>query len=324
MSALAGAVSAPAPAGASVRAVSAPARVSLRGLCAAYPQSNGDGPVLAGVDLELAPGERLAVVGASGSGKSTLLHVLAGLLAPSAGTAEIDGCDAAAGSGRAAYMFQDDLLLPWKSVLGNAAFAASVARAEDDGGRGMRGRGRRQERAAREAEARGILEEFGLGDVLHELPGRLSGGMRQRVALARTLMLGRGLVLLDEPFGSLDTLTRAEMQRWLLDVMEAHPATWVLVTHDVREAALLCDQVVVLGGRPARLEHAARVPLNTAERRALAVAGPPPGGAHESVAGVEPPSAAGVGPEPASVVLARAVAGLHACLSAAAAAAAST
>lgn len=315
----------------------APAGVSLRGLGVAYPQSNGDGPVLAGVDLELAPGERLAVVGASGSGKSTLLHVLAGLLAPSAGAAEIDGCDAAAGCGRAAYMFQDDLLLPWKSVLGNTVFAASVARASGQAAAATgaepaamsaamptaaAGRGRtltrRRARAARAAQARGILEEFGLGDVLDELPGRLSGGMRQRVALARTLMLGRGLVLLDEPFGSLDTITRAEMQGWLLDVMDAHPATWVLVTHDVREAALLCDQVVVLGGRPARIEHAARVPLTAAERGALAAAGP-----HEAVAaGCSPErvSSAAPGAEPAldsaAAALRRSVAELHERLSA--------
>ena len=221
--------------------------------------------MLAGVDLDLLPGERLAVVGASGSGKSTLLHLLAGLLAPSAGEARVDDQDAASGGGRAAYMFQADLLLPWKSVLGNAVFAAEVA-----GGL----RGRRLRRAALEAEARSILEEFGRSDVLDAMPRSLSGGMRQRIALARTLMVGRGLAPLDEPFGSLDMLTRAEMQRCLLDVMEAHPATWVLVTHDVREAALLCDRVAVLRGRPARLERAVCVPLDAAERRALALADP--------------------------------------------------
>jgi len=317
------------PTSAPVGAASPPARVTLRGLSAAYPRSNGDGPVLAGVDLDLAPGERLAVVGASGSGKSTLLHVLAGLMAPSAGAAEIDGSDAAAGSGRAAYMFQDDLLLPWKTVLGNTVFAASVARAAGDatavaagnamavtagnaaGRSGMHAR--RRARGARDAEARVILDEFGLGDVLDDLPSRLSGGMRQRVALARTLMLGRGLILLDEPFGSLDTLTRVDMQRWVLEVMDAHPATWVLVTHDVREAALLCDQVVVLGGRPARIEHAARVTLTAAERRVVAAAGP-----HEPLAAggsraCAEPAATGAAPaqDSPAATLQRIVAELH-------------
>ena len=137
-------------------------------------------------------------------------------------------------------MFQRDLLLPWKTVLANAVFAAQVA-----------GRAAGTAAAALptcSARARTILEEFGLGDALEALPRQLSGGMRQRVALARTLVLEAGLVLLDEPFGSLDALTRVELQGWLLDVMEAHPATWVLVTHDVREAVLLGDRVAVLAG----------------------------------------------------------------------------
>ena len=107
--------------------------------------------------------------------------------------------------------------------------------------------------------------------MLSALPRDLSGGMRQRVALARTLILGRGLVLLDEPFGSLDALTRADMRRWLLDAMVEHPATWVLVTHDVREAVLLGDAVAVLDGRPARLAGWVSVPLGESERRDLAL-----------------------------------------------------
>jgi putative hydroxymethylpyrimidine transport system ATP-binding protein len=293
--------------------LNAAARVAMCGLSAAYPAGNGEGPVLAGVNVDLAPGERLAVVGASGSGKSTLLHVLAGLLAPVAGVAEVDGREVEAGSGQAAYMFQQDLLLPWKTVLGNTVFAASVARAPRaaGGSRSLRpparsgAHTRRLRRDAREAEARSILEEFGLGGALDVLPAQLSGGMRQRVALARTLMLGRGLILLDEPFGSLDTLTRAEMQRWLLDVMVKYPATWVLVTHDVREAALLCDRVAVLGGKPARLEHLVRVPLETADRWALAAAGVPDSAA---VGGAEDAAPA--------ATLRRAVADLHGLLAA--------
>ena len=121
-----------------------------------------------------------------------------------------------------------------------------------------------------EERAAGLLREFGLGDNLGSLPRELSGGMRQRVALARTVLMDRGVILLDEPFGSLDAVTRAEMRLWLLDVMAAHPATWVLVTHDVDEAVLLGDQVAVLRGRPARLEGWAPAALSRARRRAIA------------------------------------------------------
>jgi ABC-type nitrate/sulfonate/bicarbonate transport system ATPase subunit len=155
----------------------------------------------------------------------------------------------------AAYLFQQDLLLPWKTALGNAAFAALQARP------------RLGSKKQIETRARRLLEEFGMGEALGCLPHQLSGGMRQRVALARTLALDRGLVLLDEPFSSLDALTRAELHDWLLGVMGRHPATWVLVTHDVHEAVLLADRVAVLGGRPATIRGIVEVGLSR-ERRA--------------------------------------------------------
>ena len=233
----------------------APVGLSVDGLRAGY--GDAGAAVLDGVSFELPPGARLSVVGASGCGKSTLLNVLAGVLAPEAGSVEAGGRAVAAadldGSGRpgcrsghAAYMFQNDLLLPWRTVLGNATLAAEAG---SPGG----GRAGRAGRAATEARARAVLAELGLGEMCDARPGQLSGGMRQRAALARTLVAGKGLVLLDEPFGSLDTLTRAEARLWLLEAMRTHPATWVLVTHDVREAVLLGDVVAVLGGRPARL-----------------------------------------------------------------------
>jgi len=260
------------------------ASVTVHGLQAGYDGRQGHVSVLADLELALAPGECLVVVGESGCGKSTLLHLLAGLMAPEVGEVQVDGHTVAAAdfagdglpgcsSGHAAYMFQRDLLLPWKSVLANTVFAAEVARGAGHGGRGRRSRARgvgRPERLELEKQARTILGEFGLAASLDALPRELSGGMRQRVALARTLVLGRGLVLLDEPFGSLDAFTRAELQGWLLDVMEAHPATWVLVTHDVREAVLLGDRVAVLAGRPARTEGWVPVPLDRAARRGLA------------------------------------------------------
>lgn len=258
--------------------------VTVRGLHAGYGGRQGHVPVVADLDIALTPGECLVVVGESGCGKSTLLHLLAGLIAPEAGEVLVDGHRVAAAdfagdgqpgcsSGHAAYMFQSDLLLPWKSVLGNTMFAAEVARDARRGERGRRPHPRgvgRHDRVELEERARTILREFGLSAVFDALPRELSGGMRQRVALARTLVLGRGLILLDEPFGSLDAFTRAELQGWLLDVMDAHPATWVLVTHDVREAVLLGDRVAVLAGRPARVEGLVPVPFDRAARRRLA------------------------------------------------------
>ena len=233
--------SVPGPAASAARGV----RLEVAGLDAGYRGSRGSRLVLAGIDLRLDAGECLAIVGESGCGKSTLLHVLAGLLAPLRGTVEVDGARVAAPGvaepGHAAYLFQQDLLLPWLPVLGNATFAAQVARPAIGG------------RTQLEERARSLLHEFGLGDRLNAYPGELSGGMRQRVALARTLVLGRGLVLLDEPFANLDALTRGDMQQWMLRVMRTHPATWVLVTHDVAEAVLLGGTVAVLSGRPARL-----------------------------------------------------------------------
>jgi ABC-type nitrate/sulfonate/bicarbonate transport system ATPase subunit len=228
-------------------------------------------PVLAGIDFELPAGECLAVVGRSGCGKSTLLNVLAGVHPPAGGRVRAGEETVAAGdwrqtdspgctSGHAAYLFQQDLLLPWKGALANAVFAARVAA----------GGAARHERRDLEDRAAGLLREFGLGDNLDSLPRELSGGMRQRVALARTVLMDRGVILLDEPFGSLDAVTRAEMRLWLLDVMAAHPATWVLVTHDVDEAVLLGDQVAVLRGRPARLEGWATTTLSRARRRRIA------------------------------------------------------
>ena len=243
--------------------------------------------VLAGIDFELPAGECLAVVGRSGCGKSTLLNVLAGVHPPATGCVSAGGEVVAAGdwrqtgspgstSGHAAYLFQQDLLLPWKGALANAVFAARVAA----------GRVARHERRYLEERAAGLLREFGLGDSLALLPGELSGGMRQRVALARTVLMDRGVILLDEPFGSLDAVTRAEMRLWLLDVMAAHPATWVLVTHDVDEAVLLGDQVAVLSGRPARLEGWSQARLSRARRRRIAaVAAGEPAGAGEEPAG---------------------------------------
>jgi ABC-type nitrate/sulfonate/bicarbonate transport system ATPase subunit len=195
--------------------------------------------VLERVELSVAAGEAVGVVGPSGCGKSTLLELVSGLLEPERGTIDVGGERAAAGRlARCVYMPQRDLLLPWLSALDNAAL-------------GPRNRG--ASRAAARAAATPLFERFGLAGFESARPSELSGGMRQRVAFLRTLLAAKPVLLLDEPFASLDAISRAEMQEWLAGALATRPATVVLVTHDVEEALYLCDRVVVLTARPARV-----------------------------------------------------------------------
>ena len=194
---------------------------------------------LAGVELALRPGEVLAVVGPSGCGKSTLLELVAGLQEPDEGAVTVVGATGAAERrASCAYMPQRDLLLPWRDALGNAALALEC--------QGVR-------RAEARRRAAPLFERFGLGEFEHVRPAELSGGMRQRVAFLRTLLPGRPILLLDEPFGALDSITRAAMQEWLAEALAQEPRTVLLVTHDVEEAIFLADRVVVLSPRPGRV-----------------------------------------------------------------------
>jgi ABC-type nitrate/sulfonate/bicarbonate transport system ATPase subunit len=184
---------------------------------------------LAGVSLRAARGELLAVVGPSGCGKSTLLELLCGLQSPDAGTL---AC------APAVLMPQRDLLLPWLSALDNAALALRIA-------------GHSRARARRRAAL--LFAELGLDGFERARPHELSGGMRQRVAFLRTLLAGKPVLCLDEPFGALDAITRCEMQEWLAGTLAREPRTVVLVTHDVEEAILLADRLAVLSPRPGRV-----------------------------------------------------------------------
>jgi ABC-type nitrate/sulfonate/bicarbonate transport system ATPase subunit len=181
---------------------------------------------LADVSLTAPPGDVLAVVGPSGCGKTTLLELICGLQAPDRGTVRCE---------RAVLMPQRDLLLPWLSALDNAGLALRIAGAT---------------RAHARARASTLFAELGLHGFERARPHELSGGMRQRVAFLRTLLSGRPLLCLDEPFGALDAITRTEMQEWLADALQQEPRTVVLVTHDVEEAIMLADRVVVLSPRP--------------------------------------------------------------------------
>jgi NitT/TauT family transport system ATP-binding protein len=197
-----------------------------------------DVTALEGLDLDVAGGEVVALVGPSGCGKSTLLELLAGLQEPDAGTVRVRG--------EAALMPQSDLLLPWRDAVSNAGLALEC-------------QGVPKKEARRRAEP--LFERFGLGQFEHSYPGELSGGMRQRVAFMRTLLAGRPVLLLDEPFGALDSITRGSMQDWLASTLEAEPRTVVLVTHDVEEALLLADRVAILSARPGRVVSQLRVDL---------------------------------------------------------------
>ncbi len=219
--------------------------VVLRDVRKTFAARRGVEPVVAVRDLGLTarPGEIVAVVGPSGCGKTTLLELVCGLLAPDAGTVD---------AAPAALMAQRDLLLPWRSAVDNAALALDVAGiARDD---------------ARE-QAGALLREFGLGGFESARPAELSGGMRQRVAFARTLLSGRTVLCLDEPFAALDALTRQEMQDWLAGALLAQPRTVVLVTHDVEEAIVLADRVLVMSPRPGRVVASLDVGVARPRRR---------------------------------------------------------
>jgi NitT/TauT family transport system ATP-binding protein len=203
---------------------------------------------LEGIDLSVRTNEVLAVVGPSGCGKSTLLELMAGLQEPDEGTVSVGGAtDPAARRAACAYMPQRDLLLPWRDALANAALALECQGVP-------RGESRRR--------AEPLFERFGLAEFETARPAELSGGMRQRVAFLRTLLPGRPVLLLDEPFGALDSITRASMQQWLADALAQEPRTVLLVTHDVEEAVFLADRVAVLSPRPGRVVAEIEVELD--------------------------------------------------------------
>jgi ABC-type nitrate/sulfonate/bicarbonate transport system ATPase subunit len=213
-------------------------------------KSFGEVVALEGVTFEVERHDRIGIVGPSGGGKSTLLQLVAGLLEPDSGVINVEGVTDAKGRlARCAMMPQRDLLLPWRTALDNAIIA-------------MQNRGISRDEARR--KTRPYFEHFGLGEFEDVRPAQLSGGMRQRVSFLRTLMADKDVLLLDEPFGALDSITRAQMQEWLLGALGDVPRTVLLVTHDVEEALLLSKTVVVLSARPGRVVKILETNLETA------------------------------------------------------------
>ncbi|MFQ5942860.1 MAG: ABC transporter ATP-binding protein [Anaerolineales bacterium] len=201
---------------------------------------------LKNISLQVGTGEFVTLVGPSGSGKSTLFNLVAGLLEPNEGEIRLDGELLHARAGHFGYMPQRDLLLPWRSVTNNVAIPLEL-------------NGTKQELARARAEE--MLIHFGLEEFGASYPSTLSGGMRQRAALLRTILTERDVLLLDEPFGALDALTRRELQDWLLDLWQEYSKTVFFITHDVEEALYLGDRVLVLSARPGRIVEALEVNL---------------------------------------------------------------
>lgn len=196
--------------------------------------------ILNDVSLRVPAGTLTAVVGPSGCGKSTLLRILAGLETPMHGVAHINGVPLIGRPGGVAYHPQNDALLPWLTALDNATLGAETCG---------------QDRTTARARAAALLGRFGLAGVENAWPDELSGGMRQRVALLRSTLMPQPALVLDEPFGALDALTRRQLQSWLLDITASDQRPILLVTHDIEEALLVADQVVVLSPSPAGIVH---------------------------------------------------------------------
>ena len=206
----------------------------------------GDGPsqvtAVSNVELQIQSGEFITLIGPSGCGKSTLFNMIGGMMpADPDGSIIMDGVPQKDGEllGKVSFMPQRDLLFPWRNVIDNAILALEIEGVS--------------KKAAR-AKALAMLPDFGLSGFEKHYPHQLSGGMRQRVALMRTFLFERDLILLDEPFGALDALTRAMMQRWLLDLWQRYKRTVLFITHDLDEAIFLGDRVVVMSARPGTIK----------------------------------------------------------------------
>ena len=206
--------------------------------------------ILDDISIELNRGELVCLLGVSGGGKTTLFNIISGLLSPDSGQVLLDGVDITGQPGQISYMLQKDLLLPYRTILDNAALPLVL--------KGMK-------KAQAREEASKLFPQFGLDGTQSKYPSQLSGGMRQRSALLRTYLFSQDVALLDEPFSALDTITKSAIHRWYLEVMERIKLSTLFITHDIDEAILLSDRIYLLSGQPGRIS--AEIPITAPKPR---------------------------------------------------------
>jgi ABC-type nitrate/sulfonate/bicarbonate transport system ATPase subunit len=223
-----------------------PPKLLVQGVTKIYRDGRRSLEALAPIDLAVATGEFVSIIGPSGCGKSTLFNIIAGVEKASSGIITIDGSAGEARAGKSGYMPQQPLLLPWRTIEENVMLGLDI---------------RHTPRKKARQEAYELLKRFGLADFAQNYPATLSGGMRQRIALLRTVLFNHDFLLLDEPFGALDALTRLSSQMWLLDLWQDFHSSVLFITHDVREAILLSDRIYVFSARPGRVLRLVEVDL---------------------------------------------------------------
>lgn len=212
--------------------------LQIKNLAKSYTENNQTMTIFQNLNLKIEKGSFVSIIGPSGSGKSTLCNLIAGIEKPDGGEILLDGRNITGKPGHVGYMFQKDLLLPWRTLRQNVVLGCDIL-------------GMSKEESKLKADEG--LALFGLSDFADYYPHQLSGGMRQRGALLRTILFGQSTLLLDEPFGALDALTRKEMQYFLLSIWKEMKNTLLFITHDIEEAILLSDHIVVLSKRPAEV-----------------------------------------------------------------------
>jgi NitT/TauT family transport system ATP-binding protein len=221
------------------RAAGAAAKVELRNVNMRYFSREGETEALKDISFSVRTGESIAIIGQSGCGKSTLLSLISGVIEPTAGEVLLDGKRVAGPNRKVGYMLQQDYLFEWRTILENVVLGAEIQGADME-----KARGRGKE----------LLTKYGLGQFLNYLPRQLSGGMRQRVALARTLCTEPDVVLLDEPFSALDSQTRLALADEVSEILRREGKTTILVTHDIGEAISMAERIIVLSRRPGQLK----------------------------------------------------------------------